>query len=346
MNNSKISACYHPTTVVFIDDNRKYLTSLSFELDEAKFCPKLYYNPMDALQFLQNEYQVSPFTTKCLTRPEESRFDHRNIEIDISAIRREMYNPKRFDEISVIVVDYAMPTLNGLDLCLQLKHAPYKKLMLTGEAEEGIAIQAFNDGIIDKFVRKDTENFSTVVNSTIAELQNQYFEEMSRLIIDSLTKDRDHPIVTWLDETNFIELFDAINEQNDITEYYLSDAFGSFVFLDYEGNPSWLAVKSEDEMQAALEVAEGSDTPFPSDILAAMKKREKVLYMFQKGGLCDDLEEAKKSLHPATRLKGRKSNYYYSLIKNPSAYEIDISKVVSYKTYLDEVKKSKKKNEV
>ena len=342
---TKISACYHPTTAFFIDDNRRYLANLSFDLDDSKFSSKFYFNPVDALEYLQEKYQINPFTNRCLTRPEESRFDHRNIEIDISAIRKEIYDPNRFEEISVIVVDYAMPNLNGLDLCLQLKHAPYKKLMLTGEAEEGIAIQAFNDGIIDKFIRKDIPNFSKVINSAIEELERQYFVDLSRIVIDSLTQDPNHPIVTWLDEPGFSELFEKVRRENDISEYYLTDAFGSFLFLDSQGNPSWLAVKSEDEMQAALEVAEGSDTPFPSDILSSMKKREKVLYMYHKGGLCDNLEEAKRSLHPATKLKGRKTNYYYSLIKDSNAYDVDTDKILSFKTYQERQKKPQKKDE-
>lgn len=346
MNNSKaIAACYHPTTVFFIDDNRKYLSGLSIGLDDTKFSSKFYYNPMEALQYLQEKYHVDPFITRCLSHPEESRLDHRNLEIDIGAIRKEVYNPKRFEEISVIVVDYAMPSLNGLDLCLQVKHAPYKKIMLTGEAEEGIAIQAFNDGIIDKFIRKDVENFSEVINSAIEELQKQYFADLSRVIIDSLTKNPEHPTTAWLDEPEFLQLFDKINKENEFTEYYLTDAFGSFLLLDYEGNPSWLAVKSEDEMQSALEVAEGSDDPFPNDILTAMKKRERLLYLFPKGGLSDDIEEAKKSLHPATKLKGRRTNFYYSFVNDSNAYHFDSNEIMSFKAYQALLKKSKKEEE-
>ncbi|HEX4045213.1 MAG TPA: response regulator [Gammaproteobacteria bacterium] len=327
-----IAVCYHPATVVIIDDNAAYLDKLTLMLDLTKAYPKRFVYPKEALEFLQNQ-PYRPFTQRCLLRPEETQFDHRNIDIDVSLIRNELYNPQRFDETIVVIVDYSMPSMNGLDLCKQLRDKLYKIILLTGEAGESKAVQAFNEGIIDKFIRKDSANFAETINATIVELQHDYFYGLSRIIIDALTKDPEHPMVNWLDEPVFFDLFNKICISNKISEYYLTDAFGSFILLNDAGQPSWLAVKSEEEMLAAYEVVENADISFPGNVLTAMKQNEKVLYLHHEGGLSDNIEEVTQALHPAKKLTGRKGDYFYSFIDNPQAYRLETDKIVSYKVY-------------
>lgn len=339
MERSFVSVCYYPTTVMFVDDDAKYLHKLELLIDTQKASCKLFSNAKEALEWLK-KHEPSPFTKRCIERPEESAFDHRNIDIDVRKIWHEMHNLKRFEEISVLVVDYAMPGLSGLEFakqCRQFKKSPFKILMLTGEADEALAVQAFNDKVIDKFLRKNTPNFEAALNAAINELQEQYFYDLSQLVIDSLTKDPEHPMINWLDEPVFFKLFDEIFKKHHLTEYYLTDAFGSYMFLDFEGKPSWLVVKSEDEMYAAHETADMADDPVPEEILQAMKNRELVLYLHERGGLSDDIDELKRSLHPATKLTGNKSTYYYSYIDNPKAYKIDLDKVLSYKAYREQL---------
>ena len=68
-----------------------------------------------------------------------------------------IYNKERFGETSVVVVDFAMPQMNGEEFCRklgQLKGNSVKIIMLTGEADEEMAVRLFNAGVIDKFLRK------------------------------------------------------------------------------------------------------------------------------------------------------------------------------------------------
>ena len=154
MDDPRIAACYHPTTVILIDDEHRYLLGVKSKLNKKKAAYQLYTDPKKALHFLTQEYQPDLFTSRSVLHPEEEKSDHRSIEVDVRPIRDELYNPKRFDQVSVIIVDQEMPGLKGLELCRELKNSPIKKLMLTGEVRDEQAVQAFNDGIIDKFVNK------------------------------------------------------------------------------------------------------------------------------------------------------------------------------------------------
>lgn len=333
MKRYEIPICYFPTTVLLVDDDRTFLSSLQGRLQADKFFPKFYYSGTQALSFLQNEYKSNFSAQRFLNRPEEKELDHRSIDVNVPAIREAMYNPDRFPEIAVLVLDHDMPDKTGIDLCRELKGKPFKKLILTGKVDEKIAIQAFNEGIIDKFIRKDTPgDFYKLLNDSIVELQLQYFQDMSTVVIDSLIQ-TEHPSYTPLEEPGFIELFNQICREHDAVEYYMVDSYGSYVFLDFEGNPGWLAVKDEDGMMGAYQFAEGAAEPFPDKMLKEMEDFEKILFLYEDGGLSEDLEECKKSLHPAKKLEGKYPTYY-AFIKDPKTYDIHRDEILSYKGYL------------
>ncbi|MGB6977280.1 MAG: response regulator, partial [Gammaproteobacteria bacterium] len=332
MRRDIVPACYFPTTVALVDDNRNFLNGLNIDLLHArKTIPLLYENAQEALQFLNETYQPNRFIDRCLRNQEETSMEQRIIDIDLSAIRREIYNPHRFNEISIVFVDYVMPNLNGLEFFEQLNDRWIKKVLLTDEADEKLAVKAFNQGIIHKFIRKDTANFTRIVNTVIQELQYQYFCDLSRIIVDHLAR-KTISELSCLEDPAFIKFFNRICQENEAMEYYLADECGSFLLLDFQGQPSWLGVKSQEDMEVALQLADFSDDPFPATVLEAMKSREKMLYIYGET-YSSDVVKCEKFLFPAQKLDGQQT-YYYTLIKNPEVFDIKSNQVLSYKERL------------
>lgn len=330
-----IPAFYFPTTVLFIDDDRGYLEGIQNKLRVNKYFPKFCYKGRQALEFLKN-YQPDPCAQTAMYW-DDAGLDQRKIEVDVPAIRQGIYNSDRFSEISLVVVDHFMPDIKGLELCKQLQDKPFKKLMLTGEADEKLAVEAFNQGIIDMFIRKNTPNFYQLLDEAIYQLQQKYFQEMSTIVLNSIIADPQFPNISWLNDPVFPKLFKQICEENNVVEYYLTDTYGSYLLLNADAKPSWLAVKDESGMEGTYEIGRDSDTPFPPEMLEEIKNRKKVLYLYEDGGLTDDPEEAAISLHPATKLEG-KGTYYYASIDNPNAYDISRDKILSYNDYLEKQK--------
>ncbi len=66
-------------------------------------------------------------------------------------------DPSRFDDLSVLVVDYAMPEMTGIEFCAQFRGHRVKKMLLTGAEERDVVFDAFNQGIIDHFVAKNDD---------------------------------------------------------------------------------------------------------------------------------------------------------------------------------------------
>jgi CheY-like chemotaxis protein len=128
----KMACCYFPTTVIMVDDKVEFLNSLQLKI--AKSLPsKTFKDSTEALTFLQSIQKNTTFIDRCIVRPADDEINHRNIDVNISEIHKEIYNPNRFGEVSVLLVDYAMPGLNGAELCQQLKGHRYKIVLLTGE---------------------------------------------------------------------------------------------------------------------------------------------------------------------------------------------------------------------
>src|SRR6185312_11124527 len=138
-----------------------------------------------------------------------------------SLIHKLVYNNKRFNKVSVLVIDQEMPGMKGLDLCSRLFGSGIKIIMLTGEASNELAINAFNNKLIDKFISKKDPNFSDLLNQAISEMQDKYFEESTSIITDSLTKNTKHYPTTCLNDPVFIDFYCSLSRKNKLKEHYL-----------------------------------------------------------------------------------------------------------------------------
>lgn len=69
-------------------------------------------------------------------------------------LRYWAHQPQRYDLVQVCSVDYAMPGMNGLMVLDELHDWPGARVLLTGQADEQVAVQAFNSGLIDHYISK------------------------------------------------------------------------------------------------------------------------------------------------------------------------------------------------
>lgn len=331
MEREKIACCYFPTTCILIDDNINFLNATAAKLSRDIVC-KTYNNPKKALSFLTEKYQFDPFTRRCLLHTEDDNRDEREFKVNIPAIHREMYNADRFSEISVIVIDYAMPEMNGLEFCKQLQNSAFKFILLTGEADEKLAVKAFNEGLIHQFIRKDLPNYLEILHTAITKLQQAYFCDLSQLVIDSLTK-KPEQLPCCLDDPTFIRFFNTFLAEQSVTEYYLMDEKGSFLFLNKHGIPGWLAVADEDTMLAYEQLTEFGEEAFP-EMLAALKQRTHLVYMHAENSMCNaGPSDWVAYLHPVKKLVG-KETYYYAHINDAERYDIHRKDILCYQDYL------------
>src|SRR4051812_28713831 len=150
----------HPSLTVLVDDSDTFLRSLSFQLDPA-LASMSFHDARCALDWLllfghrtgrKNDRLAASFDT--YPRSQEQC----NVAFDIAHIHRIGFEPQRFMTPSVVVVDYSMPQMNGVDFCQALSGLSCKKILFTGAADEKIAVDAFNRGLIHRYIRKNDDN--------------------------------------------------------------------------------------------------------------------------------------------------------------------------------------------
>ncbi len=329
---SNIPACFFPTKVLFVDDEVNFLKSLKIELTWSLLTCELFDNPNEALCYFNEEYESDPFTNRWVQAPDAEHFEHRSVDVNIQGLHQEIYNPQRFNQISTIVVDYNMPGIDGLAFCEQISDPHVQKILLTGEADEHIAVDAFNKGLIHHYLRKQDRNLAKLLKEAIAKAQQRYFLSLSQIVNESISSNVSEP--SALNDPVFFEFFSKQLKQNNVAEYYLFESIGSFLFLDPEGNSKSLFLKNRDQMEAVY--FELKDEEELSQDFKDAVKRFKKIFCYQMWGKAPFPEpsEWKEYFQVAFQLKGQQ-DYFYAFTSGMP--EIDRERFLSFVDYKKQV---------
>ncbi len=250
---------YYPSQVILVDDDPDFLDAVSLILPR-NLSFRLFQSARQALTHINDAQHHSELIRRVYSSYKTGPFDSDTLtHIDINEIYKEIYNPERFTTPSVVVVDYSMPSMNGLELCASLRNPYIKRILLTGQADTDIAIQAFNDGLIDQFISKKDHDLEGKLQRSIANLQQHYFSKSFKLITDPVIANSQS---RFINDGEFIDYFNKVREQHKIIEYYLLDEpYAGFLLLDEQGVASLLLIMPEDELLENLKQCEAANAP-------------------------------------------------------------------------------------
>lgn len=330
----QFSCYYHPSTVVFVDDNQRFLNSLLTQLDLDRFSPVTHHSPYVALDFFENTYQADSFIERCMKLQLPSQAGHRVMDIDVQAIHQEIYRANRFNEVSVLVVDYAMPGIMGGRLCQMLKHHKLKTILLTAEADEKIAISLFNEGLIHHYIKKGAQNFGYTLNEKIYELQREYFQEKSQMIVNTL-RYQSPTGKHCLSDPDFINFFEGVIQEQKISEYYLLNEEGSFLCLNQQGEASWFLTKTAEKMAADIAAVLPYLDQMPAALQASIKDKKVIKHAFAAPEFPADPKDWPYYFHPVQPF-AESMGYYCAYIKAPQLKTALLTeKIASFRAYLE-----------
>ena len=154
-----------PGTVVFLDDEPAYLDMLAEVMPEA-WDLRLFVHPDDCLRALQKEparWEID------LWRHQDMLQDWRRGQNLVPLVLRYWREDglQRYGLCRAWAVDYSMPALNGLQTLQALDPWPASRILLTGRADEQIAVGAFNAGLIDQYIPKQSRDITQRLIRTI-----------------------------------------------------------------------------------------------------------------------------------------------------------------------------------
>ena len=148
-----LPGCFYTTEVVFVDDSEVYLQTLSmFFKNIHDVILKTFKDPREALEYINarsaaqqriNWEQENCFTPNCYA-----------LKLNVFSLHKQIYNPHRYAQISVVIADHDLTEkyMSGIEFCRCIKNKNIQKILFTGQADRTFVIQAFNDGIIQRYL--------------------------------------------------------------------------------------------------------------------------------------------------------------------------------------------------
>jgi len=323
-----LSPYFHPTTICFVDDNESFLQSLDLELPGNWAC-RTFTDPERALAYLQEPIPLPPLMDRCFSL--QRLAGDTIIHLDIGLIEQEISHVDRFRRNAVLVVDYAMPSLDGIEFCQALDDPYIRRAMLTGVADEKLAGEAFNAGLIHRFIPKQCAEPIRTVHRFVKELLHEYFSQYTSRLKSTLAIDPP----PFLIDQRIAAYVNALMQTHGLVEYYLVDDPPGLLMLKSNGDIWRLAILDEFEVraQAALARTYGA----PPAVQHRLGSGEAVLFL---SGLSpddyfgDEDFPWDEQIQEATRLPGSSRDWWVAIWQDAPA-DIDFDPATaSYDAYL------------
>ena len=323
---NELNAHYFPTSVVMVDDEMGFMENFSLLLnDKLPVCK--YSSPLEALEFI-NSVDVAKSYGR-LTDNHSYQKVEPTVKLGVCSALDYLYDNEKYACTTVLLVDYAMPGMDGLEFCRNISNKNIKKILLTGQADENIAIAAFNEGIIDRFFLKDSEDVHSRVNQAIDELQYEFFAKVNNPLVQSL-------IVETYDFMRNERIADFVNglvKAGKVTEYYLWSQPRGYLLSDINGKLSFLYVCSDADLESHYEEAEAEDAP--DELLQILEAGTHVPWFNTEDGFySEDCEQWKECLHVADKATDGNLTWHYGVGELPVIKRLELEKVSPYRRFI------------
>lgn len=238
-----------PGGVVFLDDDRDYLEMLA-EVMPADWHARFFLRPVACIEALQQEkvhHEADAW------RQQETVNRWRQGEPLISQVLQYWREDAmaRFALTRVCVVDYAMPAMSGLRVLSELTDWTGSRILLTGRADEQLAVSAFNRGLIEQFVPKQSPGPRLHLTTAIQKLRQLPEERYQQIWRATLSREQ-HALLC--DPLLIQELENLTLKQGWIEHVVMGAPFGMLA-LDQHGEVSWLQLEPADKLPELAEMA-------------------------------------------------------------------------------------------
>ncbi len=324
---------FHPTRVAFVDDDRAFLNLLPLRIN-----PNLPFLRFDSARELLSElasgYLQASLDLDWWDAYVSDRDDEANdqlVAFDKSMIFLRVFNRARFGLISVVVIDFQMPEMSGIDLCRKLAHLPCKKILLTGQADAALAVNAFNEGLIDLFLPKLHPDLDGELNRAIERFQYAFLEQATG-VIAAVLKAMDPGV--W-DSPSFSSFLHRICSDRGIVEYYAIEEPKGYLLVDADGRAGLLLLFDDRQLEA--QAASAAASRAPEGVVVRVQSRRGALYFPYDDSSrvlsADQWWAGCVPLHPLPGCDDR----YYALLDKPQPFLVDPETVLGLARYLDYV---------
>jgi CheY-like chemotaxis protein len=246
---------YHrPNAIVFLDDDASYLEMLAIVMPR-NWCVRLYTHIDGCIRQLQQEH----------AQWEDDVWAHRQIAQTWKAgaplvplvLRYWQTHPHRYQLTKVCIVDFSMPAMTGLDVLKLLPATPLQRVLLTGKADELIAVTAFNQGLITRFVPKQHPQIGQHLTNVLTELNAAPLDLHESIWRDALKKEQSEALLELAVQQ---DLSHFIARMGWVEYFVLAEPFG-ILGMNANAQPQWLQLEQTRDLPEAADLALSAGQP-------------------------------------------------------------------------------------
>lgn len=306
---------FYPTTIICVDDDPAFLKWLKLSLEVNNQIID-FNTPHACMHFLEQNYACVATSDYLIAK---QTLDQASLHAYVKKIHEKIYDADRVNEISTLMVDYHMPGIDGLSLYRSFEQTPYKKIMLTGEADQSLAVEAFNAGLIDQFVMKGQSDVIARLQALVERMQGQFFIEKSNFLIESLLKTDLHTF-SYFTDFELCERLKSLLEEHAIRELYLFNETGDYLLIDHLNQLWWLSIKNTERTNALIQSAKSlflqEPSPEAEQVYVQIASKEQLPLFILSPHLTDEIENWSAILTKPIEIKTNQDNYQILLKKD------------------------------
>jgi CheY-like chemotaxis protein len=253
-----------PGGVVFLDDDRDYLEMLA-EVMPPDWYVRMLLRPVACIEQLQKEtlqWEADAWAQQAIIN--RWREGAALIPQILQYWRDD--GMARFALTRVCVVDYAMPAMSGLRVLSELTGWSGSRILLTGRADEQLAVSAFNRGLIDQFIAKQSPGIRLRLTEAIQGLRDVPDTRHQQTWRATLSREQ-HALLC---EPAISEALEKLALQQGWIERVVIGAPFGMLALNAQGGVNWLQLEPAENLQELAEMAtsQGLDAATVQDIAA------------------------------------------------------------------------------
>jgi CheY-like chemotaxis protein len=243
---------YHrPNAIVFLDDDAGYLDMLA-DVMPQDWCVQLYTHAGDCIDHMKRQHGQWESDVNAHVQMTENW--RAGIPLIPQLLEYWQTQTQRYGFTNVLVVDYSMPAMTGLDVLLALPTWPAQRVLLTGQADESMAVKVFNQRLINQFVAKQHPHIGQHLAQVVRELNALPLSLHDSIWRNALKKEQ----YDYLQTDAVQQALTALVKERSWVEYFvIAEPFG-ILGINGQAVPQWLQLEHIQGLPDAAELAESA----------------------------------------------------------------------------------------
>lgn len=237
-----------PGALAFLDDDPDYLEMLALVVPR-RWHARLFVQPRECMTRLRKEL---PFWEADAWSQQELVSHWRaGRPLVPQVLAYWARSSERFSLTRVFMVDYSMPETDGLQVLAQMGEWPGARVLLTGQADDQVAIDAFNGGLIEQFIPKQTGDIGQRLHEVVERLMTTPHPIHAQTWRTTLKPEQ----LALLRGPGVARDLASLAAGRWVEHVVLGDPFG-VLGLDAGGRAGWLQLEATGALSALAELAQ------------------------------------------------------------------------------------------